>query len=318
MTDGSVVLAVLRLLVSLAVVLVLLVMLARWASKRGLGSGRPGRSTVEVEVLSRRSLGKASTLQVVKVGSQVMVLGVTDRGVTVLGELGDEDVIPATPPLSVVRSVLPAGVSSIAPAVSPGAPVTPAAHPLVASDPGASAAGPFDPSASAQAWSAPLTAPVAAPAVTPARSATWAEAENRALVAAGLQTRSSARAAREASRANRPRRLSLGALAPAARPRRQHPSPQAVPTLHAIQALQSAQALESAQGLQSAQGLHSVPAASALQLAQPAQSRLSRRSRTIVTPVDSRATRRAAQAPTGWPWNAAAVVLGATGISRRG
>src|SRR6476661_7646811 len=108
MTDGSVVLAVLRLLVSLAVVLVLLVMLARWASKRGLGSGRPGRSTVEVEVLSRRSLGKASTLQVVKVGSQVMVLGVTDRGVTVLGELGDEDVVPATPPLSVVRSVLPA------------------------------------------------------------------------------------------------------------------------------------------------------------------------------------------------------------------
>jgi flagellar protein FliO/FliZ len=102
MTDGSVVLAVIRLLVSLAVVLVLLVMLARWASKRGIGGARPGRATVEVEVLTRRSLGRSSTLQVVKVGTQVMVLGVTDHGVSVLGELGAEDLVPAAP-LSVVQ-----------------------------------------------------------------------------------------------------------------------------------------------------------------------------------------------------------------------
>jgi flagellar protein FliO/FliZ len=102
MTDTSGVLVVLRLVVSLAVVLVLLVALARWASKRGLGSARPGKATVEVEVLSRRSLGRSSTLQVVRVGTQVMVLGVTERGVSVLGELGEQDLVPAAPPLSVV------------------------------------------------------------------------------------------------------------------------------------------------------------------------------------------------------------------------
>ena len=106
MTDGSIVLAVIRLLVSLAVVLVLLVALARWASRRGIGSARPGRATVEVEVLSRRSLGRSSTLQVVKVGTQVMVLGVTERGVSVLGELGPDDLVPAASALSVVPSAV--------------------------------------------------------------------------------------------------------------------------------------------------------------------------------------------------------------------
>ncbi len=111
MTDGSVVLAVIRLIVSLAVVLVLLVALARWASKRGIGSARQGRASVEVEVLSRRSLGRSSTLQVVKVGTQVMVLGVTDRGVSVLGELGPQDLVPAVSALSVVPSVVPSAAS---------------------------------------------------------------------------------------------------------------------------------------------------------------------------------------------------------------
>ncbi len=124
MTDGSIVLAVIRLLVSLAVVLVLLVALARWASRRGIGSARPGRATVEVEVLSRRSLGRSSTLQVVKVGTQVMVLGVTDRGVSVLGELGPQDLVPAASALSVVPSPVaasPVAASSVAAssAVSP-------------------------------------------------------------------------------------------------------------------------------------------------------------------------------------------------------
>lgn len=119
MTDGSIVLAVIRLLVSLAVVLVLLVALARWASRRGIGSARPGRATVEVEVLSRRSLGRSSTLQVVKVGTQVMVLGVTDRGVSVLGELGPQDLVPAASALSVVPSPVAASPVAASSAVSP-------------------------------------------------------------------------------------------------------------------------------------------------------------------------------------------------------
>lgn len=220
MTDGSVVLAVIRLLVSLAVVLVLLVALARWASKRGIGSGRPGRSSVEVEVLTRRSLGRNSTLQVVKVGSQVMVLGVTERGVSVLGELGEEDLVPSTAPLSVVPSIAPSIASSVLPPIAP------------------------------QDAPAPAVAPAASVAAPLPRSTTWAEAEGRALVEAGLATRSSARAARAAA-AGRPGR------------------PQ-------------------------------------------------RRSRTVVPTSDSRTARKAAAAPTGWPWNAAAVVLGATSRSRRG
>jgi len=91
MSDGSVVLAVLRLLVSLGAVLTLLVVLARYAAKRGLGGARTGRGTVTVDVLSRRSLGKSSSVQVVQVGSRVMVLGVTDRAVSVLTELGEAD-----------------------------------------------------------------------------------------------------------------------------------------------------------------------------------------------------------------------------------
>jgi flagellar biogenesis protein FliO len=117
MTDGSVVMAVLRLVVSLAVVLVLLVLAARFAARRGAGGWRPGRATVEVEVLSRRALGRTSSLQVVQVGTQVMVLGVTERSVSVLGELDEADLVQPTP----------AAVSDAAPATPTGWPWSAAA-----------------------------------------------------------------------------------------------------------------------------------------------------------------------------------------------
>ncbi len=107
MSDSSVVVAVLRLVVSLAVVLVLLVSLARYAARRGAGGMRPGRASVTVEVLSRRPLGRSTSLQVVQVGQQVMVLGVTDSSVSVLGELGELDVVRATP--SEAPSAVPTG-----------------------------------------------------------------------------------------------------------------------------------------------------------------------------------------------------------------
>lgn len=98
--DGSAVLAVLRLAVSLGVVLTLLVLLARWARKRGVGGTVGGRTGVEVELLSRRALSRGSALHVVRVGEQVLVLGVTDQQVSVLREL---DPLPAVAPLAVVR-----------------------------------------------------------------------------------------------------------------------------------------------------------------------------------------------------------------------
>lgn len=100
--DGSTVLAVLRLAVSLGVVLTLLVLLARWARKRGVGGTVGGRTGVEVELLTRRALSRGSALHVVRVGEQVLVLGVTDQQVSVLREL-DPLPAPAVAPLAVVR-----------------------------------------------------------------------------------------------------------------------------------------------------------------------------------------------------------------------
>lgn len=100
MSDGSTLVAVLRLLVSLGAVLTLVVWIARYAAKRGLGGARTPRGGVAVDVLSRRSLGRTSSVQVVQVGRRTMVLGVTEHGVSVLGELGEEDLLvpePAVP-----------------------------------------------------------------------------------------------------------------------------------------------------------------------------------------------------------------------------
>lgn len=98
--DGSTVLAVLRLAVSLGVVLTLLVLLARWARKRGVGGTVGGRTGVEVELLTRRALSRGSALHVVRVGEQVLVLGVTDQQVSVLREL-DPLPAPAIAPVAV-------------------------------------------------------------------------------------------------------------------------------------------------------------------------------------------------------------------------
>lgn len=100
--DGSTVLAVLRLAVSLGVVLTLLVLLARWARKRGVGGTVGGRTGVEVELLTRRALSRGSALHVVRVGEQVLVLGVTDQQVSVLREL---DPLPAPALVPAVAAV---------------------------------------------------------------------------------------------------------------------------------------------------------------------------------------------------------------------
>ncbi len=115
--DGSVVLVVLRLLVSLGVVLTLLVLLARWARKRGLGGAVGSRAGVQVEVLSRRALGRGSALHVVRVGEQVLVLGVTDQHVSLLREL-DPQVLAVVEPEQ-EAPVVAAPTIALAPAAAP-------------------------------------------------------------------------------------------------------------------------------------------------------------------------------------------------------
>lgn len=87
MSDGSTLVAVLRLLVSLGAVLTLVVWIARYAAKRGVGGARTTGGDVTVEVLSRRPLGRTSSVQVVRVGARTLMLGVTEHGISVLGEL---------------------------------------------------------------------------------------------------------------------------------------------------------------------------------------------------------------------------------------
>jgi flagellar biogenesis protein FliO len=112
MVDGSIVGTLVRLVVSLAIVLLLLVFLARCLNKRQLGGGRgvglPGRSKplADVEVLSRHGLSRGSSLAVVRAGGRLLLVGVTETSVSVLRELEDQ---PEEPPQDVPQD-LPAGV----------------------------------------------------------------------------------------------------------------------------------------------------------------------------------------------------------------
>jgi flagellar protein FliO/FliZ len=75
-----------RVIASLAVVVGLMLLLARLAGRR-LG-GRPG---APVQVLHRQSLTRASSVAVVSVGSRILVLGTTDQQVRLLTELDPDD-----------------------------------------------------------------------------------------------------------------------------------------------------------------------------------------------------------------------------------
>lgn len=124
MIDGGAFLLVLRMVVSLAIVLGLVVLFARWLERRGVGGAVSRRSSrargahkapalprllprrpaplVTAEVLARTPLSRSASLQVVRVGGQILALGVTDHGVRVLTDLGPadlevEDEVPEPP-----------------------------------------------------------------------------------------------------------------------------------------------------------------------------------------------------------------------------
>jgi flagellar biogenesis protein FliO len=85
MQDVSVLALLGRLVVSLAVVIGLMVVAGRLLGGRSrLGGGRKGAS---VEVLGRHALGRNASVTVVKAGGRGLVLGVTERAITVLAEV---------------------------------------------------------------------------------------------------------------------------------------------------------------------------------------------------------------------------------------
>lgn len=91
MSDGNTFLLLVRMVVSLALVLAILVAAARWVSRRqGLVPGRAGLD-VTVSVVARQSLTRGAAVHVVRVGAEVLVLGVTDHQVTRLSTLDPDD-----------------------------------------------------------------------------------------------------------------------------------------------------------------------------------------------------------------------------------
>lgn len=99
-----------RLVASLAVVVGLMLLLARLVGKRyGARAGAP------VQVLHRQPLSRSSAVAVVTVGSRVLVIGTTDHQVSLLAEL-DPDELDVDAGLE-----MGAGLDHLADAVTPTA-----------------------------------------------------------------------------------------------------------------------------------------------------------------------------------------------------
>jgi flagellar protein FliO/FliZ len=78
-----------RLVLSLAFVGLVLWFAARVAKKRGLGGG--GAHGV-IEVVARQRMGRASSVNVVRIGDVVLVVGATEEHVTLLAEIDNETI----------------------------------------------------------------------------------------------------------------------------------------------------------------------------------------------------------------------------------
>jgi flagellar protein FliO/FliZ len=76
-----------RLVVSLAIVVGLLLLLARFGARKFRGS-----SGALVQVVHRQPLSRTSSVAVVTVGTRVLVLGTTEQQVSVLAELDPDEI----------------------------------------------------------------------------------------------------------------------------------------------------------------------------------------------------------------------------------
>ena len=78
---------IVRLILSLAFIAGVLWFAARLAKKRGLGQGNG-----VIEIVARHRLGRASTLNVVRIADVVLVVGATEEHVTLLTEMDPQAV----------------------------------------------------------------------------------------------------------------------------------------------------------------------------------------------------------------------------------
>jgi flagellar protein FliO/FliZ len=78
---------IIRLILSLAFIAIVLFYAAKIAKKRGLGQGNG-----VIEVVARQRMGRTSTVNVVRIGDVVLVVGATEEQVTLLAEIDGETV----------------------------------------------------------------------------------------------------------------------------------------------------------------------------------------------------------------------------------
>jgi flagellar protein FliO/FliZ len=120
---------VIRLILSLGLVGVLLWFAARVAKKRGLG-----QSTGLIEVVARQRLGRSSTVNVLRIGDVVLVVGATEEQVTLLAEVDGETVEAAINEREAARSrTAPRAVPAAPPAIDADGEAPP--RPLVGARP---------------------------------------------------------------------------------------------------------------------------------------------------------------------------------------
>jgi flagellar protein FliO/FliZ len=78
---------IIRLILSLAFIAIVLFFAAKVAKKRGLGQGNG-----LIEVIARQRMGRTSTVNVVRIGDVVLVVGATEEQVTLLAEVDAETI----------------------------------------------------------------------------------------------------------------------------------------------------------------------------------------------------------------------------------
>ena len=101
---------IIRLILSLAFIAVVLFYAARLAKKKGLGQGNG-----LIEVMARQRMGRTSTVNIVRIGDVVLVVGATEEQVTLLAEV-DADTIEIA--LGEARGPVRIGASEIGPAAA--------------------------------------------------------------------------------------------------------------------------------------------------------------------------------------------------------
>jgi flagellar protein FliO/FliZ len=113
---------VIRLFLSLAFVGLVLWFAARVAKRRGIGA-----SSALIDVVARQRLGRSSTVNVVRIGDVVLVVGATEEQVTLLAEVDGETVEAALREREEARLARTAAQ----PTVGPDGEAAPARRPLV-------------------------------------------------------------------------------------------------------------------------------------------------------------------------------------------